>query len=178
MMRKAAGFSIRRGVILMSRFILSIAAICFVGILSTNASAQSFDKGKDILDQAESFYKGSCGQALKGAIKSGAADAKTAKKACAAFRGCKKTCRTAKRNAKKSCKGLKGKDKRKCKKAARKGKRNCVKDCRKTAKTKECRKARFALIKALGQSAKTLAKNPQCKAFAKKAAAAIKRAGE
>ena len=162
----------------MSRFILSIAAIFFVGLLSTNASAQSFDKGKDILDQAESFYKGSCGQALKGALKSGAADAKTAKTACKAFRGCKKTCRATKRSAKKSCKGKKGKAKRDCKKAARKGKRNCVKTCRKTAKSKECRKARFALIKSLGASAKTLAKNPQCKEFAKKAADAIKAAGQ
>ena len=161
----------------MSQLSLSVAAIFLVGLMSTNASAQAFDKGKDILAQAESFYTGSCGKALKGALKSGAADAKKAKSACASFRKCKKSCRSAKKNANAACKGKKGKAKKKCKTAARKSKRNCVKDCRKTAKSAECKKARFALIKALGASAKTLAKNPQCKAFAKKAADAIKKAG-
>ena len=48
----------------------------------------------------ESFYKGSCGQALKGAFKSGAADADR-QESCKEFRKCKKTCRTTKRSAKK-----------------------------------------------------------------------------
>ena len=162
----------------MNRFILSVAAVCFLGLFANNASAQAFDKGKDILDQAEGFYKGSCGQALKGTFKKGAKDAKAAKGACKEFRNCKKTCRSSKKDAKKACKGKKGKDKRKCKKAARKGKRNCVKDCRKQAKTAGCKKARQGLIKGLVESAKTLAKNPQCRKFAEKVAEAIKTAGQ
>ena len=50
----------------------------------------------------------------------------------------------------------------------------CVKSCRKTAKSKSCKKARSALTKALRKSAKALAKNPECKDFARKAADAIK----
>ena len=172
----------------MNRIMLTIASIFFVGIFSTNASAQKFDQAKDMIDQAESFYKGSCGKAISGEIKDGIKNAKAAKSACAAFRNCKKTCRASKKTAKKSCgscKGLKKKAKRNCKKAlrackksARKGKRNCVKDCRATAKTPECKKARGALVKGFINAAKALAKNPQCKEMAKKVGAAIKAAGQ
>ena len=163
----------------MKRLILSVSAVFFLSLFASNAFAQGkFEQGKDILEQAEGFYKGSCGQALKGAFKKGRAEAKAAKGACKAFSNCKKSCRSSKKNAKKACKGKKGKAKRKCKKAARKGKRNCVKDCRKQAKTAACKKARMALIKGLVNSGKALAKNPQCREFAKKAAAAIKAAGQ
>ncbi|MGB0645808.1 MAG: hypothetical protein ACPGQS_01475 [Bradymonadia bacterium] len=172
----------------MNRIFIAIASIFFVGLLSTNASAQKFDQAKDLIDQAEGFYKGSCGKALSGEIKAGIKNAKAARGACAAFRNCKKTCRASKKSAKKSCgncKGKKGKAKRACKKAqrqckksARKGKRNCVKDCRATAKTPECKKARGALVKGFIKAAKALAKNPQCKEMAQKVGAAIKAAGQ
>jgi hypothetical protein len=172
----------------MNRIMLTIASVFFIGMFSTNASAQKFDQAKDVIDQAESFYNGSCGQAISGEIKSGIKNAKAAKGACAAFRSCKKTCRASRKSAKKSCascKGLKKKAKRdckkaarKCKKSARKGKRNCVKDCRATAKTPECKKARGALVKGFINAAKALAKNPQCREMAKKVGDAIKAAGQ
>lgn len=172
----------------MNRIFIAIASIFFVGLLSTNASAQKFDQAKDLIDQAEGFYKGSCGKALSGEIKAGIKNAKAARGACAAFRNCKKDCRASRKSAKKSCgncKGKKGKAKkackkaqRQCKKSARKGKRNCVKDCRATAKTPECKKARGALVKGFIKAAKALAKNPQCKEMAQKVGAAIKAAGQ
>ena len=172
----------------MNRILIAIASIFFVGLLSTNASAQKFDQAKDLIDQAEGFYKGSCGKALSGEIKAGIKNAKAARGACAAFRNCKKTCRASKKSARKSCgncKGKKGKAKKACrkakkacKKAARKGKRNCVKDCRATAKTPECKKARGALVKGFIKAAQALAKNPQCKEMAQKVGAAIKAAGQ
>lgn len=183
----------------MNRIMLTIASVFFIGLFSTNASAQKFDQAKDVIDQAETFYKGSCGKAISGEIKSGIKNAKSAKGACAAFRNCKKTCRASKKSAKKSCGSCKGnckgkkrkakkackkankackKSQRACKKSARKGKRNCVKDCRATAKTPECKQARGALIKGFVKAAKALAKNPQCREMAKKVGDAIKAAGQ
>ena len=86
----------------MNRIMLTIASVFFVGLFSTSASAQKFDQAKDVIDQAESFYKGSCGKAISGEIKNGIKNAKNAKGACSAFRNCKKTCRASKKSAKKS----------------------------------------------------------------------------
>ena len=162
----------------MNRILLTIASVFFVGFFATSASAQKFDQAKDLIDQAEGFYKGSCGKAISGEIKAGIKNAKSARSACGAFRECKKSCRASKKTAKKSCKGLKGKEKRKCKKNARTEKRDCVKDCRETAKTPECKEARGALIKGLAQAAKALAKNPECRELAQKVGGCIKAAGQ
>lgn len=158
----------------MKQFVQICFASCLVALFGTSVYAQPFQDGKDALDQAESFYAGACGQALKGALKNGEKDAQKAKQACRAFKSCKQNCRTKRKSDKKACRGKKGKAKRNCKRSANKSKRKCVKACRKTAKSKSCKKARSALTKALRKSAKALAKNPECKDFARKAADAIK----
>ena len=158
----------------MKQFLQICSAFWLVTLFSTCVSAQPYQDGKDALDQAESFYAGACGKALKGALKNGQKDARQAKAACRAFKSCKQNCRTKRKSDKKACKDKKGKLKRNCKRSANKSKRKCVKSCRKTAKSKSCKKARSALTKALRKSAKALAKNPECKDFARKAADAIK----
>lgn len=157
----------------MRRLILSAMCSMALGATATSASAQAFDQGGDALEQAESFYSGDCGKALKGALRRGADDAKTAKKACQTFTTCRNRCRSSKKTANKACKGLKGKKKKACRSSARNLKRSCMTKCRKNAKSKECKRARLGLIRSLRKSAKALAKNPQCKEFAKKTAAAI-----
>ena len=156
----------------------TIRTIAFLFTFGLFVGAANAEGAKDIIEDAEEFYKGSCGKALKLSFKAGMKEAKAAKSSCKDFRNCKKKCRKAKKSAKAECKGLKGKEKRACKKGARKEKRDCVKSCRKVAKTPACKKARMGLVKTLMKSAKELAKNQKCKEYAKKAASAIEAAGK
>ena len=88
----------------------TIKTIAFLFTFGLFIGAANAEGAKDIIEDAEEFYKGSCGKALKSSFKAGMKEAKAAKASCKEFRNCKKKCRKAKKSAKAECKGLKGKE--------------------------------------------------------------------
>ena len=88
----------------------TIRTVAFLFTFGLFVGAANAEGAKDIIEDAEEFYKGSCGKALKSSFKAGMKEAKAPNLPARDFRNCKKKCRKAKKSAKAECKGLKGKE--------------------------------------------------------------------